>query len=154
MGFCVIFFRWIFLLSLLLLYWWTVLPSMICWLMGYEDKTRHESSNWRCCCWWFFVVLRKIRTWLLGELVTTRMIAVQTKLYSFRFDCKIVSFTAANTNLIFSVSKNYKNIEIVSFFFCFKCLIACLSTDLNDQSNSPHTLLRHAVKHRLLRNRN
>lgn len=31
--------------------------------------------------------------------------AVQTKLYSFRFDCKIVSFTAANTNLIFSVSK-------------------------------------------------
>ena len=33
------------------------------------------------------------------------MIVVQTKLYSFRFDCKIVSFTAANTNLIFSVSK-------------------------------------------------
>lgn len=29
---------------------------------------------------------------------------VQTKLYSFRLDCSIVSFTAANTNLIFSVS--------------------------------------------------
>lgn len=40
--------------------------------------------------------------------------AVQTKLYSFRFDCKIVSFTAANTNLIFSVSK-MKNIWEKSF---------------------------------------
>jgi len=30
---------------------------------------------------------------------------VYTKLYSFRFDCKIVSLTAANTNRIFSVSK-------------------------------------------------
>lgn len=29
---------------------------------------------------------------------------VQTKLYSFRLDCSIVSLTAANTNLIFSVS--------------------------------------------------
>ena len=28
----------------------------------------------------------------------------QTKLYSFRFNCKIVSFTAANTNRMFSVS--------------------------------------------------
>jgi len=27
-----------------------------------------------------------------------------TKLYSFRFNCKIVSFTAANTNRMFSVS--------------------------------------------------
>lgn len=30
---------------------------------------------------------------------------VQTKLYSFRLDCSIVSLTAANTNLIFSVSE-------------------------------------------------
>lgn len=29
---------------------------------------------------------------------------VHTKLYSFRFDCKIVSLTAAKTNRIFSVS--------------------------------------------------
>ena len=30
-----------------------------------------------------------------------------TRLYSFRFSCRIVSFTAANTNLIFSVSVTY-----------------------------------------------
>ena len=32
-----------------------------------------------------------------------------TKLYSFRFDWRMVSFTAANTNLMFSVSKQINN---------------------------------------------
>lgn len=36
---------------------------------------------------------------------------VYTKLYSFRFDCKIVSLTAANTNRIFSVSKQRRKIH-------------------------------------------
>jgi len=40
-----------------------------------------------------------------GNFHNNNLIVVQTKLYSFRFDCKIVSFTAANTNLMFSVSK-------------------------------------------------
>ena len=34
-----------------------------------------------------------------------------TKLYSFRLSCKMVSFTAANTNRIFSVSKMGKSIR-------------------------------------------
>lgn len=36
------------------------------------------------------------------------IISVQTKLYSFKFDCRIVSLTAAKTNLIFSVSRMEK----------------------------------------------
>lgn len=39
-------------------------------------------------------------------------IALHTKLYSFRFDCRIVSLTAAKTNRIFSVSvAREKNLE-------------------------------------------
>lgn len=36
---------------------------------------------------------------------------IHTKLYSFRFDCKIVSLTAAKTNRIFSVSWSRKWME-------------------------------------------
>lgn len=42
--------------------------------------------------------------WVSGKPTTH----AYTKLYSFRFDCKIVSFTAANTNRIFSVSRYRK----------------------------------------------
>lgn len=48
------------------------------------------------------------RCGLSSELCTTRhfqsRLPPYTKLYSLRFDCKIVSFTAANTNRMFSVS--------------------------------------------------
>ena len=53
---------------------------------------------------------RKNKNW--GRLrIINNWIVVQTKLYSFKFDCKIVSFTAANTNLMFSVSKKCKEEE-------------------------------------------
>lgn len=38
---------------------------------------------------------------------STYIPTVYTRLYSLRFSCKIVSLTAANTNLMFSVSTNH-----------------------------------------------
>lgn len=84
-----------------------------CWWMSDCSRLFLAANAWRKLfafdlCWEQVAALvfdyRKSRL-LAGEfVVTTRMIVVQTKLYSFRFDCKIVSLTAANTNLMFSVS--------------------------------------------------
>lgn len=38
-------------------------------------------------------------------LLVCRSVVIQTRLYSFKFSCSIVSLTAANTNRIFSVSE-------------------------------------------------
>lgn len=40
----------------------------------------------------------------LIQIIRSLTNSIQTRLYSFRFNCSIVSFTAANTNRIFSVS--------------------------------------------------
>lgn len=46
----------------------------------------------------------RLRPWWEHDDHDEDDVVVQTKLYSFRLDCNIVSFTAANTNLMFSVS--------------------------------------------------
>lgn len=73
--------------------------KILLWFEVVSGRKRRVTVALRKSCWWFDSDS--------DEFVTTTMIVVQTKLYSFRFDCRIVSFTAANTNLMFSVSKSF-----------------------------------------------
>lgn len=61
---------------------------------------------------------------------------VHTKLYSFRFDCNIVSFTAAKTNRIFSVSKEKKTIRINIFNSIFYVNVHAKQIIKNYKNNS------------------
>lgn len=47
------------------------------------------------------------------------LIFAYTKLYSFKLDCNIVSLTAANTNLMFSVSVEKKEKRNKEYLFTF-----------------------------------
>ena len=61
-----------------------------------------------CCCCLYVLVLHakraKEKIIILYLHIPQCKMCIHTKLYSFRFDCKIVSLTAAKTNRIFSVS--------------------------------------------------
>ena len=95
-------------LNMIFFFWWFFFLFLDCFCLlcsTRKDRGRNQRDVW----YKLFQMIREKETifvWFWWFIVTTRlMIVVQTKLYSFRFDCKIVSFTAANTNLIFSVSK-------------------------------------------------
>jgi len=65
-------------------------------------RAHSSRSQWWCPCNHCSGVM-----WVSRKPTTQ----VYTKLYSFRFDCKIVSLTAANTNRIFSVSRYRRKIH-------------------------------------------
>ena len=71
-------------------------------------RVHSSRSQWWCPCHHHSGVM-----WVSRKPTTQ----VYTKLYSFRFDCKIVSLTAANTNRIFSVSRYRRKIHTYIFVF-------------------------------------
>lgn len=54
---------------------------------------------------YIFLCEKGIMNIIKSQKLSVHLNALQTRLYSFRFDWRMVSLTAANTNRIFSVSK-------------------------------------------------